>query len=72
MDDRLIRAREVSQLTGFAIGTLANFRWAKTGPPFYKLHGRIRYRWSEVIDWIEKTSAVTLTDESVPYDDGGR
>lgn len=31
--------------------TLANWRWRRTGPPWTKVGGRVRYDWDGVTAW---------------------
>lgn len=49
---RLLRPRELSDLLGVPVGTLANWRSARTGPPFVKVGRHVRYRTSDVDEWV--------------------
>lgn len=49
---RLLRPRELSELLGVPVGTLANWRSARTGPPFVKVGRHVRYRRGDVDEWI--------------------
>jgi excisionase family DNA binding protein len=50
--DRLLTARELAELLGFAAGTIVD--WAERGEvPCFKLGGRLRFRESEVVEWLE-------------------
>lgn len=49
---RLLRPRELGELLGVPVGTLANWRSARTGPPFVKVGRHVRYRTSDVDEWI--------------------
>ena len=50
--DRLLTAAELGELLGFAAGTIVD--WAEKGTiPAFKLGGRLRFRESEVLDWLE-------------------
>lgn len=49
---RLLRPRELSELLGVPVGTLANWRSARTGPPFVKIGRHVRYRRGDVDEWI--------------------
>jgi excisionase family DNA binding protein len=49
---RLLRPRELSELLGVPVGTLANWRSARTGPPFVKVGRHVRYRTGDVDEWI--------------------
>ena len=50
--ERLLTARELAELLGFAAGTVVD--WAERGQvPAFKLGGRLRFRESEVEAWLE-------------------
>jgi excisionase family DNA binding protein len=50
--ERLLTARELADLLGFAAGTVVD--WAEAGKlPAFKLGGRLRFRQSEVEAWLE-------------------
>ena len=52
MTDRLLTAREVAELLGFAAGTIVD--WAEAGRiPHFKLGSALRFRESEVVEWLE-------------------
>ena len=53
MSDRLLTASELAELLGFAPGTIVD--WAEAGTiPAFKLGGRLRFRESEVLAWLEE------------------
>ncbi|WP_353885176.1 helix-turn-helix domain-containing protein [uncultured Bifidobacterium sp.] len=63
MDTTLLDPRELSNITGIPLGTLAYWRHAGKGPLFLRLGGRvIRYRKSDVDSWIAN-SVRTSTSE---------
>jgi excisionase family DNA binding protein len=50
--DRLLTAREVAELLGFAAGTIVD--WAEQGRiPHFKIGQALRFRESEVVEWLE-------------------
>jgi excisionase family DNA binding protein len=50
--ERLVTARELAELLGFAPATIVD--WAERGEvPAFKLGGRLRFRESEVLAWLE-------------------
>jgi excisionase family DNA binding protein len=52
VSDRLLTAREVAELLGFAAGTIVD--WAEQGRlPHFKLGSALRFRESEIVEWIE-------------------
>jgi excisionase family DNA binding protein len=53
VNDRLLTARELAELLGFTAGTIVD--WAEAGKvPFFKVGGRLRFRESEVLAWLEE------------------
>ncbi len=62
MTERLLTASEVAELLGFAAGTVVD--WAERGEvPAFKIGGRLRFRESEVLDWLEKQRLVRLASQ---------
>ena len=56
---------EIEQMFGIPRGSLANMRWAKKGPRYFKVGSRrVLYRLEDVKKWIE--SSPTLTIDSNP------
>ena len=52
MTERLLTAVELGELLGFQSGTIQD--WAEAGTvPAFKIGGRLRFRESEVLDWLE-------------------
>jgi excisionase family DNA binding protein len=52
VSERLLTARELADLLGFAAGTVVD--WAERGDvPAFKVGGRLRFRESEVLGWLE-------------------
>jgi PTS system nitrogen regulatory IIA component len=48
----LLTARELADLLGFAAGTIVD--WAERGEiPAFKVGGRLRFRLSEIEEWLE-------------------
>jgi excisionase family DNA binding protein len=51
--DRLLTAREVAELLGFAAGTIVD--WAEQDRiPHFKIGTALRFRGSEILEWIEE------------------
>ena len=58
VSERLLTAREVAELLGFAPGTVVD--WYEAGKlPGFKVGGRLRFRPSEVEAWLEMQRAGT-------------
>lgn len=53
LSERLLTARELGELLGFAAATVVD--WAEAGSlPCFKIGGRLRFRESEILAWIEE------------------
>ena len=50
--------RQVFQLTSISTKTLEAMRGVRTGPPYYKVGGRVRYKIQDIRDYIEKEGPV--------------
>ena len=51
--ERLITARDVAEMLGFAPGTIVD--WAEAGKlPAYKIGGRLRFRLSEIEAFVQE------------------
>jgi len=60
--ERLLTARELAELLGFQAGTVVD--WAEAGTlPAFKLGGRLRFRESEVLAWLEERRLVNGIDQ---------
>ncbi|MFE7108367.1 helix-turn-helix domain-containing protein [Streptomyces sp. NPDC057575] len=56
--DELLSPRQVEELYGFHVQTLANWRWTGRGPDYIKTGpgkgGRIRYKRSAIEKWLDE------------------
>jgi PTS system nitrogen regulatory IIA component len=63
VSERLLTARELAELLGFAAGTVVD--WAERGDvPAFKLGGRLRFRESEVLAWLEERRLASVRAEA--------
>jgi len=51
-NDDMIDEEEVSKLTGLRVSCIRNHRYRRVGIPYYKICGCVRYRESEVLNYI--------------------
>jgi excisionase family DNA binding protein len=59
--ERLLNARELGEILGFQAGTIVD--WAEAGKvPAFRIGGRLRFRESEVLSWLEQHRQGSLTD----------
>lgn len=49
----LMTTEQVSAELGIPVGTLRYYRSSGTGPASFRLAGRVRYRRTEVLAWVE-------------------
>lgn len=52
--NRFLTTHQVSALTGYSVKTLANLRSQRRGPQAFKNGGSVRYKETEVKEWMEK------------------
>jgi excisionase family DNA binding protein len=63
MTERLLTARELAELLGFTAGTIVD--WSEAGAiPGFKVGGRLRFRESEVLAWLEERRLATSGAEA--------
>lgn len=58
-DRMYISEKKVSEITGIALSTLRNSRFHRTGMNYYKIGRSCKYRYDEVIDFMEKRKIQT-------------
>ena len=58
-EDDIIRAPEVSRLTGAPTGTVRYWDHMGVGPPSFKLQGRRVWRRGAVLTWIAEQEAAS-------------
>ena len=51
--DRLLTVEELGQYLGVPVATLYQWRHRREGPPGFRVGRHVRYRWSDVQEWIE-------------------
>ena len=55
MEERLLKIEEIADRLNVTTETINNYRRRRINPiPFFKLGGAIRFRWSEVEEWLER------------------
>jgi hypothetical protein len=51
--DPLLAQSEAQKLLPLSAAWYAKMRWKRTGPPYVTVSGRVFYRRSELLQWIE-------------------
>lgn len=59
---RTVDPKEAAERLGLEASTLANKRWRGGGPPYLKVGGRVRYRLSDLADWLDKQIRRSTSD----------
>ncbi len=54
--DYLLDDEKLSSVLDVSVGTLANWRYQGRGPRFVKVGRHVRYRRSDVEDWLERNA----------------
>ena len=57
--ERYLNERETSRVTGFALPTLRNHRHRGVGLPYVKVGRAVRYRWTDIITYMESHKVKT-------------
>jgi len=53
---KFLNEKEVSELTGFALPTIRNWRFLRKGPSYIRVGRSIRYELNEVLSYMRKHS----------------
>jgi excisionase family DNA binding protein len=57
--DRLLTVDELAEYLGVPVATLFQWRYRGGGPQGFRVGRYVRYRWSEVEEWIERQLRAT-------------
>ena len=53
MSEKLLTAEDLAELLRISRGSLYNLRYFGGGPPTIKVGGRLRWRHSDVVAWLD-------------------
>lgn len=56
LPDRLLTPEQYAQFVGTTIGNLAVQRHKGEGPRFVKCGKSVRYRWSDIVAWLDENT----------------
>jgi excisionase family DNA binding protein len=51
--DRLLTVDELAEYLGVPVATIYAWRYRREGPPGFRVGKYVRYRWSDIQDWIQ-------------------
>ena len=51
--DRLLTVTELAEYLGVPPATLYQWRYRRQGPPGFRVGRHLRYRWTDIHEWIE-------------------
>ena len=54
LEDRLIGVQEFAAYLEVPVKTLYAWRYRRQGPPAFRVGRHLRYRWSDVQQWIQQ------------------
>lgn len=63
-DSALFSQETVAAILHCSIATIERDRWIGTGIPFVKIGRMVRYRKTDIRDWLEKHKAFVSTSEN--------
>jgi excisionase family DNA binding protein len=52
--DQLLTAQQLADYLGVPVATLYQWRWRGEGPPGFRVGRHVRYRWSDIKDWVDR------------------
>jgi excisionase family DNA binding protein len=52
--DRLLNVEQLANYLGVPVATLYQWRYRGEGPPGFRVGRHVRYRWTDVAEWIER------------------
>ena len=58
---RWLSEGEVARITGMSVAWLQRKRWSGGGIPFAKLGRAVRYKLSDVLDWVEERKRISTS-----------
>ncbi len=68
-DDELLTEAQVAEMTGLSKRTLQSWRYRGGGPPFTKLGRAVRYRESELANWLDERTVESTAEHSTKKGD---
>lgn len=57
---------EAARRLGVEASTLANMRWSGRGPRFVKIGARVRYRLSDLAEYLDRQTRASTSDTGAP------
>ena len=52
-EDQLLTVKELADYLGVPVATIYAWRYRRQGPPGFRVGKHVRYRWSDISEWIE-------------------
>ena len=60
LNKKMLTPKQASEIYGLNLGTLANMRYRKEGPKFYKVGRKVLYDVSELEAYLKKDKVLTI------------
>jgi excisionase family DNA binding protein len=51
--DQLLTIQQLADYLGVPVATLYQWRWRGDGPLGFRVGRHVRYRWSDIEDWVD-------------------
>lgn len=52
--DRLLTVNDLAEYLGVPVATIYTWRYRRQGPPGFRVGKHLRYRWTDIEEWIEQ------------------
>ena len=70
LEKRAFTPKQAAEMFGLSVGTLANLRYQKIGPRYYRVGRKVLYLVADFEAWIMQNPIITV--DSLPDKDGNR
>jgi excisionase family DNA binding protein len=62
MYDRMLSPTDLASYLGIPVSTIYQWRYQGSGPPGFRVGKHVRFRWSDVEEWLE-----SVADQETPH-----
>lgn len=52
--DRLLTVNDLAEYLGVPVATIYTWRYRRQGPPGFRVGKHLRFRWTDIEEWIEQ------------------
>ncbi|MCL1692279.1 MAG: helix-turn-helix domain-containing protein [Actinomycetia bacterium] len=65
--DRLLTVEDLAEYLGVPVATLYAWRYHRQGPPGFRVGRHLRYRWTDIEEWISHRVEASQDNRSASY-----